>query len=72
VRIASSGAAAAGGSGSVTAASAARRPNTKHSASEFEASRLAPCSPVQADSPIAYRPGSDERPSMSVAIPPIV
>ena len=44
----------AGGSGSAAArASAARRPNTKHSASEFDASRLAPCRPVQAHSPTA-------------------
>ena len=54
------------------AASAARRPNTRHSASEFEASRFAPCRPVHAHSPTAYSPGSDERPSRSVATPPIV
>ena len=54
------------------AASAARRPNTRHSASEFEASRFAPWRPVHAHSPTAYRPGSDERPSRSVATPPIV
>ena len=36
-------------------ASAARRPKTKHSLSEFDASRLAPCRPVQAHSPTAYR-----------------
>ena len=39
--------------GSSSAASAARRPKTKHSESEFEASRLAPCRPVQAHSPTA-------------------
>ena len=33
--------------------SAARRPNTKHSLSELDASRLAPCRPVQAHSPTA-------------------
>ena len=44
------------------AAAAARAPNTKHSLSEFEASRLAPCRPVQAHSPTANRPGSEERP----------
>ena len=43
----------AGGWGSPLAASAARRPNTKHSASELEASRLAPWSPVHALSPTA-------------------
>ncbi len=37
----------------------------------FEASRLAPCRPVQAHSPTAYMPGSVERPSRSVAMPPI-
>ena len=37
---------------------AARVPKTKHSLSEFEASRLAPCRPVQAHSPTArVRPG---------------
>ena len=54
--------------------SAARRPNTKHSDSELEASRLAPCRPVQAHSPTAYSPatvgaavevGDDRRPSRS-------
>ena len=33
--------------------STARRANTKHSLSEFEARRLAPCRPVQEDSPTA-------------------
>ena len=47
----------AAASGSSSARSAARRPNTKHSDSEFDASRLAPCRPVQAHSPTAYRPG---------------
>ena len=41
------------GAGSSSAFSAARRPKTKHSLSEFEASRLAPCRPVQAHSPTA-------------------
>ena len=51
---------------------AARAPNTKHSVSELEASRLAPCRPVHEHSPTAYRPGSVARPSRSVAIPPIM
>ena len=38
---------------SPTARSAARRPKTSPSSSEFEASRFAPCRPVQATSPIA-------------------
>ena len=50
---------------------AARVPKTKHSLSEFEASRLAPCSPVHAASPTASRPGSVLRPSRSVWTPPI-
>ena len=41
------------GAGSASAASAARRPKTRHSSSEFEASRFAPCTPVQAHSPAA-------------------
>ena len=44
------------------AAAAARAPSTKHSVSEFEARRFAPCRPVQAHSPTANRPGSEERP----------
>ena len=43
------------GAASSRPCSAARRPKTKHSLSEFEASRLAPCRPVQAHSPTAYR-----------------
>ena len=62
---------AAGGSGSSSAARAARLPKTKHSLSEFEASRLAPWRPVQAHSPTASSPGSEVRPSRSVATPPI-
>ena len=41
------------GAGSSSPASAARRPNTKHSDSELDASRFAPCRPVQAHSPTA-------------------
>ena len=44
------------------AASAARAPKTKHSLSEFDASRLAPWRPVHAHSPTAKRPGRVERP----------
>ena len=39
--------------GSPSAASAARRPKTRHSSSEFDASRFAPCTPVHAHSPAA-------------------
>ena len=39
--------------GSSSAASAARRPKTRHSSSEFDASRFAPCTPVAAHSPAA-------------------
>ena len=41
------------GAGSASAASAARRPKTRHSSSEFEASRFAPWTPVHAHSPAA-------------------
>ena len=37
---------------------ATARPNTTRSSSEFEPSRLAPCTDTQAASPIAYRPGT--------------
>ena len=40
-------------------ASTTRAPNTMPSSSEFDASRLAPCTPEQATSPAAHRPGSD-------------
>ena len=50
--------AARGGAGSDRARATARRANTKHSLSEFEARRLAPCRPVQEDSPTAYSPGT--------------
>ena len=42
-----------GSAGSASAASAARRPKTRHSRSEFDASRFAPCTPVAAHSPAA-------------------
>ena len=54
-----------------TIASAARAPKTSPSNRELLASRFAPCTPVQAHSPAAYRPGSDVRPSVSVRTPPI-
>ena len=41
-------------------ASTARGPNTMPSSSEFDASRLAPCTPVSAASPAAHRPSSDD------------
>src|SRR5262249_29453782 len=48
----------------------ARRPKTRHSSSEFEASRLAPWTPVHAHSPAAYSPGTDVRPSRAPTMPP--
>nr|BFF20157.1 hypothetical protein GCM10025730_36780 [Promicromonospora thailandica] len=53
-----------------TTSRAAREANTMPSSSEFDASRLAPCTPVQATSPTAYRPSTDDRPSRSVTTPP--
>ena len=46
--------------GSINSAqrSAAARPNTTRSISEFEPSRLAPCTDTQAASPTAIRPGT--------------
>src|SRR4029079_12950822 len=49
----------------------ARRPNNSPSSNELLASRLAPCTPVQATSPAANKPGSDVRPSRSVSTPPM-
>src|SRR5690606_30619885 len=43
---------------------------TTASSREFDARRLAPCTPVHATSPAAYRPGSDVRPAESVITPP--
>ena len=51
-------------------ASTQRAPKTMPSSSEFEASRFAPCTPVQAASPAAQRPGSAVAPSRSVSTPP--
>ena len=45
-------------------------PNTKHSSSEFDAIRLAPCSPDCDTSPIAYSPGRSVRPARSIITPP--
>ena len=46
-------------------------PNTAASVSELLASRLAPCSPVEAASPQTQRPSTELRPSASAATPPI-
>lgn len=51
---------------------AAARAKTMHSTSELLASRLAPCRPVQAVSPMANRPGRSVRPARSVSTPPQV
>ena len=63
-----------GGAGAVGArrrsASASRAPKTIPSSSELEASRLAPCTPVQAASPAAQSPGSAVAPHRSVTTPP--
>src|SRR5213083_1693142 len=50
----------------------ARAPNTNPSSRELLANRLAPCTPVAAVSPAAYRPGSEVRPHRSVFTPPIM
>src|SRR5947209_7625465 len=49
---------------------AARCAQTSASRRELLARRLAPCKPVQATSPTAYRPAISVRPSMSVMTPP--
>ena len=51
-------------------ASTTRVPNTMPSSSEFDASRLAPCTPEHATSPAAHRPGRTAAPSRSVTTPP--
>ncbi len=53
-----------------TMSSAIRSAKTRPSSREFEASRFAPCTPVQATSPHAYRPGTVVRPCRSVRMPP--
>ena len=45
---------------------AAARPMTTHSSKELLAKRFAPCKPVQATSPTAYKPGTVVRPDKSV------
>ena len=55
----------------VNGADAARVPNTRASRSEFEARRLAPCRPVEAHSPTAHSPSSEDRPRSSLAMPPM-
>ena len=68
------GAAGAGGASfALSSASAwpARSAKTSPSSSEFEASRLAPCTPVEATSPTAQSPRRVERPSRSVRTPPM-
>ena len=54
------------------AARPARAPNTRHSGSELEPSRLAPLMLTQAVSPAAYSPARGVAPSMSVWTPPIM
>ena len=62
---------ATGPSRPASIASTTRGAKTMPSSNELEASRFAPCRPVHAHSPTAYRPGSRARPSPSVATPPI-
>ena len=50
------------GSASPQAGARPRAPKTSASSSELLARRLAPCTPVQATSPAAQRPGSDRAP----------
>ncbi len=49
---------------------AMRSAKTRPSRRELDASRFAPCTPVQATSPQAYRPGTVVRPRRSVRTPP--
>ena len=51
-------------------ASTMREPNTRPSSSEFDASRLAPCTPLHAASPHAQSPGRLLAPSRSATTPP--
>ena len=48
---------------------ATRAPNTTASSSELEASRFAPCAPVEATSPQAHSPSTLVRPEASVRMP---
>ena len=63
-------------SGIVAAASAAPRPQdapkTSPSSRLFDASRLAPCRPLDVTSPAAHKPGSVVRPCASTVTPPIM
>src|SRR4051794_15696557 len=56
--------------GAPRTAAAARVEYTMPSSREFEASRLAPCRPVNAHSPIAYSPSIVVLPSRSALMPP--
>src|SRR5262249_4525706 len=56
---------------SISIASPARAPKTSPSSNELLASRFAPCTPVHATSPAAYKPASVVRPCVSVLTPPI-
>ena len=60
------GASSRPGPGSSTAARAARRPKTRHSSNEFDASRFAPWTPVQGAFAGGVQPGHSVRPSRSV------
>lgn len=53
-----------------TMSAAMRSAKTRPSRRELDASRFAPCTPVQAVSPQAYRPGTVVRPHRSVRTPP--
>lgn len=55
---------------SSTMSAAMRSAKTRPSRSELDASRFAPCTPVQATSPHAYSPGTVVRPRRSVRMPP--
>src|ERR1700741_1844837 len=50
----------------------ARAPKTRPSRRELLASRLAPCTPVAAVSPAAYKPDTEVLPQRSALTPPIV
>jgi hypothetical protein len=65
---AAAGTAPRGTSARIAALAAA--PNTSPSSSELLARRFAPCSPVQAVSPIAYSPAMSVSPAPPVTMPP--
>ena len=54
----------------IRAVAAIRPANTSPSSNEFDARRLAPCTPVHAASPHAQSPGNVAAPSRSVHTPP--